>query len=171
MKDPQDGPHFIQLTLYIFGACMIIGLFAAPSLNLAFVFKVLVFSLTVAFVANHLIIKTGNLAGGLFHRGSHEQDDKAILKGRFKQAHGLQMAGRYSQAENVYREIMAEYPDAIEAQFLLAQLLWTELERPGEALRLLRELERKIRRDDLDFKYRKALQKYIAEWSEEEAHR
>ncbi len=170
MKDPQESYHLAYLIAITVGACLTISFFVAPKMGLGkaiILFLVLsAAGLLVAYLVNHLLKGTSGLAGGIF-LGSKRKDDKAILKGMYHQANGLKMAGQLALAEKIYKQIIDEYPQEIEAPFLLANFLWIEMDRSKEALKMFRTLEQKIRLEKLPFKYRDALKQNISNLSTE----
>ena len=174
MKDQQDTLNLIRLLVIILGACLTISLFAAMKIGIGnAILLFLGLSVTgtiIAFTLSHLLKGAGNVAGGLF-LGSHRKDDPAILKGMYRQANGLKLSAKNSEAEKVYRQIIEEYPQETEAPYLLANLLWMEIGRSKEALKMLQALENKIRLEKISFKYRAALKRDIKELSEEAANR
>ncbi len=170
MKDQQDSYHFTRLLVIILGACLLISVVAAAKIGIGKAILLFlglsVVGVIVAFILNQLLKGAGNVAGGLF-LGSKKKDDKAILKGMYQQANGLKLSAQYSQAEKIYRQIIDEYPQETEAPFILANLLWIEMDRSKEAMKMLLALEKKIRLEKLPFKYRKALKQKIADLSSE----
>ncbi|NIR49157.1 hypothetical protein GWN42_31840, partial [candidate division KSB1 bacterium] len=171
---PQDNYPFFQVTAIVVGAWLIIAFFIAPFIGIQEAILIFmgmaVTGVAMAFLLSRLIKGIGNLAAGLF-LGSIKLDDPTTLKRMYRQANGYKLAFKFAMAEKSYWQIIDEYPQETEAQFLLAQLLWKELERPGEALKMLKKLEQKIQREDLEFQYRSTLKRYLTEWSEEAAQR
>ncbi len=172
MKDQQDTLNLFRLLAIILGACLTISLFAAAKIGIGKAILLFlglsVVGVIVAFTLNHLLKGAGNVAGSLF-LGSHEKNDQAIVKGLYGQANGLKMTAKNSEAEKIYRQIIEEYPREIEATYLLAHLLWIEMDRSQEALKLLRALDKKIRLEKISFKYRAALNRDIKELSDRQA--
>ena len=170
MKDSQDSYHFAPLIAIMLGASLFISLFVAPFTGLGgaiiLFLGLSVTGLTVAFLVNYFQKGTSSLMGGLF-LGSKRKDNKAILKGMYHQANGLKMTGQYALAEKIYRQIIEEYPQEIEAPFHLGSLLWVKMDRSKEALKMFRTLEQKIRLEKLPFQYREALKKNITDLSSE----
>lgn len=103
---------------------------------------------------------------GLF-LGSNKRDDAGILRGMYRQANGLRISSQPEQSEKIYKQILIEYPDELEARFYLGDLIWKDLKQGKRALRELKALERKIRQEKLDFKYLPALEENIGNLKEE----
>lgn len=170
MKDVQDTYHRNMMLVLILGACLTISLIASLVMGIkaaALLFLGLsVVGVVVALVI-HLFMKgSANVAGGLF-LGSKRKDDKAIIRGMYQQANGLKLSANFAQAETVYRQILADYPDQLEAHYLLAQMLWLETDRSKEALKMFQALQKKIQQKNLSFKYKQALKDSIQEIREE----
>jgi len=166
MKDSQDTRNLLLLLVINFGVSFTISMFAASKNGASDATKMFlglfVVGTIIAFVLNHFLKGAGNMAGSLFMGSSStEKDNKAILKGMYDQANGFKLAGQYDLAEKVYRQITKEYPQETEAPYILANLLWIEMEKPKEAFRILQNLEKKIRLEKISFKYRTTLKQHL----------
>jgi TolA-binding protein len=172
MNDSQDNKNLLLLLVINFGVSLVISLFAANKNGASDTIQLFLglfgVGAVIAFILNHLLKGAGNAAGSLFlGSASAKKDDKAILKGMYDQANGFKLAGQFTLAEKVYRQITKEYPQETEAPYILANLLWIEMEKPKEAFRILRNLEKKIRLEKISFKYRTTLKQYLNDLKEE----
>jgi len=172
MKDSQDTRNLLLLLVINFGVSLAISMFAAnkngASDTIQLFLGLFVVGTIIALIVNHLLKGAGNVAGSLFFgSASTTKDDKAILKGMYDQANGFKLAGQFALAEKVYRQITKEYPQETEAPFILANLLWMEMDKSKEAFKILKTLEKKIRLEKISFKYRAALKQHINDLKEE----
>lgn len=96
-------------------------------------------------LASFIVIKMfAGFSGSLYHSGSTDKDHNAIIKGMYNTAEGLKLRGQYSQAEEAYLEILMEYPEEMDARYLLALLYDLKLNKPEDAIKEYRKLKRAI---------------------------
>lgn len=95
--------------------------------------------------------------GSLYGGNRRNKDHKAILKGMYQQATGLRANDQNVQAEKVYRQILADYPEELDARYLLAELLYVKFDKPKPALRLIKELQKKVKEKDGPYQYSAAM--------------
>ncbi|MDH5757098.1 MAG: hypothetical protein OEZ55_10565 [Nitrospinota bacterium] len=114
-------------------------------------------------------------AGGMYHSGSRKMNHAAVMKSMYNLAAGQTRTGQFSQARDKYMEILETYPEELDARYLLANLTDQHFGLPEEALRIFLDLRALIREKGIDYKYKVALGKRIAELegylAEEEASR
>lgn len=156
--------------LVIFGVVLMVSLFlsgfAASQLNtpegmskvrslfgIAFFFSL--------FITVGLNVVAKFVGHGLYLGGSKVRDDGAILKGMYEQAHGLRITSQPKQSEKIYKQILIENPEQLEARFYLGNLYWKNLRQGKRALREFKALEKKIREENLKFRYISVLKESI----------
>lgn len=159
-----DYLQFSRMVLWTVFASSFIGL-AGFAKTGNFIYGLFIFfgGILVNFIAFLFIKMFAGFSGSLYHSGSTDKDNNAIIKGMYNTAEGLKLRGQYLQAEEAYLEILTEYPKEMDARYLLASLYERNLDKPEQAIKEYRKLKREIQENKVDYRYKDALNENIKE--------
>lgn len=150
----------ILLALIFCAAVVAFDLFKRPDakmIGLELAGMACLLSMFITFVINFL----PEFLSKRLYLGSDKRDDAGIMRGMYKQADYLRWSNRYDESEKIYRQILKEYPEELEARFFLGDMLWKDLNKGTQALKAFKALENTIREKGLDFQYREVLKENI----------
>ena len=124
------------------------------------------FGTLLSVVAFAFITGFSNMAGSLYHRGSNVKDHKAVIKGMYNLAKGCENTGGFVKAEKIYKQILNDYPEELDAIYHLGRLYDKRFDEPERAYNVYRKLKKKLSGNNSDYKYGESLDKKINELKE-----
>jgi tetratricopeptide (TPR) repeat protein len=120
-------------------------------------------SLPIAFIVSVMTKVFGGGQGPV----SRNRGEAEILRGHYKRAQNFRVTKKYDNAVRLFKQILRDFPEELHAQFHLGEVLWRDQNKPKQALRSFIDLEKRIKRDSLDFEFHAALNRHIENLKEE----
>jgi len=161
-EDRNDVYRFLNPWFRVLFLAMVIGLLYGLK---AFYF-ILGLGTFLTFVFFIYLTLFSSTAGSLYHSGSNKKDDTAVIKGMYNLANGYRGAGEFEKAEKAFKQVLADYPEELDAMYYLAQLYDLKFDNPEKALGEYRRLKRKVNEHNKDYRYKDALEERINELEE-----
>lgn len=158
-QDEADKFYFMRAWSTVFYPIPIVVAFKTFNITL-FIYSIILAFITatiLATITTFLVQLFGGVAGGFYHSGSNELDERRFRESLYHKAMGQKGQGQFEKAEATYKEIIARYPNDAEAYYHLGLLYHHKLDQPENALRAYSHARILVKKSGEPFQYQESL--------------